>query len=213
MLRRACTTARIHALPKTWCSSAAASTNVAARPMRSVLYTPGSSKHLLKARTSSADCSLIDLEDGVAPSAKLRARKAVLDVVGEGGFGGRLVAVRVNALDTEWGWDDLEAVAGLKRVDAIALPKVESAEEVQEVASFLNKSAANQDIRIWPMIETPKGVQKVDDIAAAHERVSTIVLGTSDLSRDLRSLHTRDRMPLIYALSRCVVAARASNIQ
>jgi 2-keto-3-deoxy-L-rhamnonate aldolase RhmA len=41
------------------------------------------------------------------------------------------------------------------------------------------------------MIETPKGVQKVDDIAAAHERVSTIVLGTSDLSRDLRSLHTR----------------------
>jgi HpcH/HpaI aldolase/citrate lyase family len=80
MLRRACTLARTHALPKSWFSSAA-STNVAARPMRSVLYTPGSSKHLLKARTSSADCSLIDLEDGVAPSAKLRARKAVLDVV------------------------------------------------------------------------------------------------------------------------------------
>jgi citrate lyase beta subunit len=48
------------------------------------------------------------------------------------------------------------------------------------------------------MIETPKGVQKVDDIAAAHERVSTLVMGTSDLSRDLRSLHTR-YMPCMHA--------------
>eukprot|EP00611_Tribonema_gayanum_P023785 TRINITY_DN5080_c0_g1_i2.p1 TRINITY_DN5080_c0_g1~~TRINITY_DN5080_c0_g1_i2.p1 ORF type:complete len:162 (-),score=25.81 TRINITY_DN5080_c0_g1_i2:371-856(-) len=120
-----------------------------ARPLRSVLYTPGFGKHLAKVKTSVADCALIDLEDGVAPSSKVAARKAVAELFQAGGLSNRMLTVRVNGLDTEWGWDDLKAVAKLERVDAIALPKVESPAEVQEVAAYLEKEGASQHTTIW----------------------------------------------------------------
>eukprot|EP00611_Tribonema_gayanum_P023786 TRINITY_DN5080_c0_g1_i3.p2 TRINITY_DN5080_c0_g1~~TRINITY_DN5080_c0_g1_i3.p2 ORF type:complete len:303 (-),score=113.91 TRINITY_DN5080_c0_g1_i3:683-1591(-) len=183
-----------------------------ARPLRSVLYTPGFGKHLAKVKTSVADCALIDLEDGVAPSSKVAARKAVAELFQAGGLSNRMLTVRVNGLDTEWGWDDLKAVAKLERVDAIALPKVESPAEVQEVAAYLEKEGASQHTTIWSLIETPKGVQNVDAIAAAHPRQSALVMGTSDLCRELHCLHTKDREPLLYSLSKCVVAARANDL-
>lgn len=48
------------------------------------------------------------------------------------------------------------------------------------------------------MIETPLGVTRANEIASAHETVSCLVLGTSDLTRDLQANHTPDRTPLLY---------------
>ena len=57
------------------------------RPRRSVLYMPGSNARALeKARTLPADGFIFDLEDAVAPDAKLIARQQICEAVKAGGY-------------------------------------------------------------------------------------------------------------------------------
>ena len=82
------------------------------RPFRSVLYMPGSnSRALEKARGLAADALILDLEDAVAPEAKVGARSLIVDAVNDGQLAPRFVLVRVNGLETDWGPDDIAATA------------------------------------------------------------------------------------------------------
>src|SRR5579872_209238 len=82
------------------------------RPRRSVLYMPGSNARAIeKARELPADGIILDLEDAVAPEAKVMAREQIRKALEKGGFGDREVFVRINGLDTRWWVDDLHAVA------------------------------------------------------------------------------------------------------
>ena len=181
----------------------------AARPRRSVLYMPGSNARALdKGRNVSADALILDLEDAVAPDAKESARDQVVQAVRDGGYGHREIAVRVNPLDSDWGPADVEAAATCG-ADALLLPKVESAAMVQELDRRMDAAGAPAGMAIWTMIETPKGVLNVHEIAAASDRLAVLVMGTSDLVKDLHAEHTRDRQPVVTALSWCVLAARA----
>src|SRR5262245_20242655 len=100
----------------------------AVRPRRSVLFMPGSNTRALeKARTLAADVLVLDLEDAVAPEMKLAARTQVAAAIRTGGYGHREIVVRVNALATSWGRDDIAAAAA-SGADAVLLPKVESAD-------------------------------------------------------------------------------------
>lgn len=176
-------------------------------PRRSVLYMPGSNARALeKARSLPADCIVIDLEDAVAPTAKAQAREQAVAAVQAGGFGEREVAVRINGIGTPWFEEDLAAVV-TSTAAAVVLPKVEDARTVQHVADQLPEGMA-----IWAMIETPRGVMMAEDIAAAHSRLGVLVMGTSDLAKELRVPHRPDRLGFLYSLSRCVVAARACGI-
>ena len=182
-------------------------------PRRSVLYMPGANVRAMeKAKTLSADSFIIDLEDAVAPREKVNARNQVAAAIKAGAFahdrGHREVAVRINALTTEWGRADLDAIRDTP-VNAIALPKVETAEQIEEVAALLQK---HPQIAIWAMIETPRGVLNVEKIVAGHPRLKVLVMGTSDLANDLRVPHTDDRMGLLYALSKCVMVARVHGL-
>eukprot|EP00752_Nemacystus_decipiens_P004441 g4054.t1 len=192
-------------------SSSGGSAKPLLKPMRSVLYTPGSSRHLYKIREIACDASLIDLEDGVAPEAKDNARERVCSEVAKGGYGRKAVVVRINSLDSPWGEDDIREVAKLT-LDAVVIPKVESAADVKRVADLLRQHGA-KDTDLWCMIETPLGVTRANEIASAHETVSCLVLGTSDLTRDLQANHTPDRTPLLYSLSRCILAARTYGLR
>ena len=181
----------------------------AARPRRSVLYMPGSNARALeKGKNVSADALILDLEDAVAPDAKESARDQVVQAVRNGGYGHREVAVRVNPLSSDWGPADVEAAATCG-ADALLLPKVESAAMVQELDRRMDAAGAPAGMAIWTMIETPKGVLNVHEIAAASDRLAVLVMGTSDLVKDLHAEHTRDRQPVVTALSWCVLAARA----
>lgn len=174
------------------------------RPRRSALYVPGSSARALeKAPFLPADVLIYDLEDAVAPGEKTAAREALRHKVVPGARAERVL--RVNAPSTPWGRDDLLLAAELP-VDAVLLPKVESAREVREAEAELERLGAASKA-LWCMIETPRGVLAVEEIAAAS--VSVLVLGTSDLVKDLRARHVPGRAPLLYALSRVVLAARA----
>lgn len=178
-------------------------------PRRSVLYMPGSNARALeKARSLDADCLIFDLEDAVAPAEKPAARQQVCAAANAEGYGRREVAIRINALNSAWGKEDLAAVLATP-VAAVVLPKVESAEDIIAVAKQIPSSSA---LAIWAMIETPRGVQNVESIAAAHPRLQVLVMGTSDLAKELRVPHTGDRIGFLYALSRCVLAARACGL-
>lgn len=178
------------------------------RPRRSVLYMPGSNARAMeKAKTLPADVVVLDLEDSVGPEKKSEARQAVLDAVRGGGYGHRELIIRINSLDSEWGEDDLRAVAH-SGVAGVCLPKVESAEEVVRVANLLEESGAPVSMAIWSMIETPAGVMNCAAIAASHDRLKVLVMGTTDLAKELRVAHTRDRIGLLFSLGQCVLAAR-----
>ena len=182
------------------------------RPRRSVLYMPGSNARALeKARTLAADGLILDLEDAVSPDAKDVARAQVVDAVKAGGYGGRELLVRVNGLNTPWFHADV-AAAATSGAHAILIPKVESADAVRQVEAIMVAAGAPDDMAIWCMMETPRGILKAEEIAASTPRLGGFVMGTSDLAKDLHCAHTALRLPMITSLGLCLLAARAYGL-
>ena len=182
------------------------------RPRRSLLYMPGSNPRALeKARGLPADGLIIDLEDAVAADTKEAARAIVAAALAAGGYGTRELVLRVNQLDTPWGHSDL-AVAATMPIDAVLLPKVENPDRVRLTLSLLDALGASERLAVWCMIETPLGVLAAREIAAASPRLASLVLGTSDLTKELHALATRDRLPLITSLGLAMLAARAYGL-
>lgn len=186
--------------------------SLAARPRRSVLYMPGANARALdKARGLDADTLILDLEDAVAPDAKALARQQVAAALRAGGYGRRECVVRVNALDTPWGLDDVRAIAQAG-ADAVLLPKVQSAAELDALAQALDAAGAPTALPLWAMAETPLGFLRLDAIAGGHARLAAIVVGTSDLVKDLHARHTPERHETLLARSLAVLAARAHGL-
>ncbi len=183
-----------------------------ARPRRSVLYMPGSNVRALeKAKTLAADGLILDLEDAVAPDAKDVARKQVCQAVKGGGYGMRELIVRVNGLATPWGYADI-AAASRTGADAILLPKVESADAIRHMEAIMKANGAPETMAIWAMMETPRSVLQSQRIAESSARMTCLVMGTSDLAKELDCAHTHERLPFITSLSLCMLAARASGL-
>ena len=180
-------------------------------PRRSVLYMPGSNARALeKARTLGADALILDLEDAVAPDAKDSARAQVCAAV-RAGFGRRDVAVRINALDTEWGEHDLTDVAAAAP-DAVLVPKVYSARDIHRVQHRLDHLNEAKSISIWAMVETPRAILDISGIADAGGRLCCLIMGTNDLIKEMGGVHTKDRLNLAAAMSLTVLAARAYGL-
>ncbi|MBV1706459.1 MAG: CoA ester lyase [Hyphomicrobiales bacterium] len=177
---------------------------------------PGANARALeKARSLDADVLLLDLEDAVAPEAKAEARANVVAAVQQRAYGRREVVIRINALTTPWGRDDLQAAAAALP-DAILLPKVSSPEVVQAAAEVLRAVAAPPALRLWAMIETPQALFRLDSIAALHRdpaaRLDAFVLGTNDLAKETGARLLPGRAPMMAWLSLAVAAARAHGV-
>ena len=184
------------------------------RPRRSLLYMPGSNPRALdKARSLPADGLILDMEDSVAPDAKQLAREQIGAALQEGGYGHREIIVRINALSSEWGRQDIKAIRAFDTMpDAVLIPKIDTAEDVKEAISAFHTAGCPDSMEMWIMAETPLCILNIAAIAAAHPRLAGIVMGTSDLSKDTRVKHTPDRLGFITALNLCVYAARANGL-
>lgn len=179
---------------------------------RSMLFMPASNTRALeKAKGLPADGLIFDLEDAVAPGAKEDARKLAAEAVASGDYGPRDLVVRINGLDTPWWRDDLKAVVPAQPF-AILVPKVEDPDDIQKVEEEMSWHTTQRDAEIWAMIETPKGFLRAGDIAGASDRMTTWVVGTNDLVKDLRASHTKDRQPVITALGLALLHARANGL-
>lgn len=183
-----------------------------ARPRRSMLYMPGSNVRALdKARSLPADALILDLEDSVAPDQKEAARVNVCEAVKAGGYGMREILVRVNGLATRWGFDDI-ALASKCGADALLLPKVESADAIRQMETIMRANGAPDGMAIWAMMETPRSILESQRISEATPRMGGLVMGTSDLAKELDCAHTHERLPMITSLGLCLLAARASGL-
>jgi len=182
------------------------------RPRRSVLFMPGSNARALdKARSLPADALIMDLEDAVAPEAKSRAREQVLAALRAGGYGRRELIIRCNGHGTPWYADDLAAAAA-SGADAVLLPKISSAAQVRDAARRLREHGAAPGLALWIMAETAAGVLAIESIVRADPALAVVVMGTSDLGRELRIEPEPARRGLQLALSMCVLAARAQGL-
>lgn len=182
------------------------------RPRRSVLYMPGANERALeKAKGIDADALILDLEDAVSPDAKAEARDRVCAAVASGDYGHRELAIRINGIGTEWHEADLAAAAAAGP-DAVLVPKVNSATEVLQLVEALESHGAPGHTALWAMVETPIALLHAEEIAAAHERLTVIVMGTNDVVNETYGLHVPGRNPLVLtALSISLLAARAAG--
>ena len=185
------------------------------RPRRSCLYMPGAnSRALEKAKGLAADTLIFDLEDAVAPDAKAEARETVCNAVKEGGYGKREIVIRINGLDTEWGLDDLNAAVAAGP-NAILAPKVIDGGDIDRLNDAMSRAGAPEDMGLWVMIEMPKAILNIKDIAEAvgRTRLTAFVMGTNDLAKELRGINNPpERTAFQTALSLSVMAARAYDL-
>ncbi len=182
----------------------------AAPPLRSALFMPASNdRAIAKARDLDCDAVILDLEDAVAPALKEQARVAAAAAAAAGFGGRRYCAIRVNALDTHWGEDDLAAVRA-SDADAAVLPKVDGPDHLLAARALLGDGGPP----IWAMIESCAAIIALPAIAAVAQatRTELLIAGTNDLAKDMRSRPGADRLPLLSSLSAIVVAARAAGI-
>jgi citrate lyase subunit beta/citryl-CoA lyase len=194
------------------------SEGAAERPLRSLLFAPGNEpRKVEKVASFGADAVILDLEDAVPDADKVPSREMVRRALP--GFGpGRLVCVRVNGLHTGLTSGDVAAVAA-PGLDAIVLPKTESAEHVLTLHSLLDEAETRAGVpaghvRILPLVETARGVVRGPEIAGASPRVLTLLFGSGDFTRDLELPSVRwsaDGLELLYARTRMVVDARSAG--
>nr|WP_323777016.1 CoA ester lyase [Amylibacter sp.] len=181
------------------------------RPYRSVLYIPGSKTRALeKAQGLPTDGIIFDLEDAVAPDTKAEARGFVADALRDLDYGSRALMVRINGFETEWAMDDL-AVIMASAPDAILLPKVYSAADIEKLAAILDEDANCAHTKIWAMMETPLAMLNAREIAAAP-RMAGMVLGSNDLIKDLGAQTDPARTALHTSIGLCLLAAKAYGL-
>jgi citrate lyase subunit beta / citryl-CoA lyase len=181
------------------------------RPRRSVLYMPSSNERALeKAKSIPCDGLILDLEDAVAPDAKPTAREAACAAAASGDYGKREVTIRINGADTEWHADDLKAACAAGP-DAIVVPKVDSADAGLRLVDAMTGHDAPDHTKLWAMVETPYAMLHAEEIAAASERLTVLVMGTNDLAKELYAEHVPGRQPLLAGLGIALLAARATG--
>ncbi len=185
--------------------------DVLLRPRRSVLYMPGANERALeKAQSIPADALILDLEDAVAPDAKPEARERVCAAATSGAYGGREIAIRANGIGTPWHDDDLRAIAAAGPA-AVVVPKIDSAADVHRIEAALDAGGAPDHTRIWAMLETPTAMLRAEEICGASSRLTVLVMGTNDLSKELHASQVPGRAPLLPGLGLCLLAARAAG--
>ena len=185
---------------------------IKARPRRSVLFMPGSNARALqKARTLDADVIIMDLEDAVLPSQRDDARKLISGALEEGGYAGHECLVRVNAISSPACKEDLHCLGNIQP-DGIVFPKVNSVEQVKQIHAYLDEYNIHPEMPLWIMIEDAQGILSMQDILAASNSITAVLVGTADLAKSMRLPQTPGRLGLLNYLSQCVLVARANEV-
>ena len=177
--------------------------------LRSLLFTPANRPSAFdKALGTGADCVCLDLEDAVPPDAKSASRPDALAFLASPSAGGPTRAVRINAVSSVAGVQDLAALADVAPATGLLmLPKVGSAEELRLVSALLDEIGS--DLKLAALVETAQGLAAVDDIARSTDRLRALVFGGVDLSAELGCEMASDTMRV--AKARIVHAARCAD--
>ncbi|MDG1986908.1 MAG: CoA ester lyase [Halieaceae bacterium] len=184
--------------------------------LRSFLFAPGNhARKVEKAFTLDADAVILDLEDSVPAKEKILSRKQVIDALSKPhkahGY------IRINGCDTEFFENDIQEVVG-PWLDGIVLPKAETSKMVEQVSFQISEAEKKyglplNSIELLPIIETAKGIENANEIAAGSDRIYRLAFGGGDYTLDLNYIWNRDEEVLSYARSKIGHACRVANIE
>ncbi|QBH97793.1 citrate (pro-3S)-lyase subunit beta [Limnobaculum zhutongyuii] len=187
------------------------------RVRRSMLFVPGANAAMVSnSFIYSADAIMFDLEDSVALREKDAARLLVFHALQHPMYQKIETVVRVNALDSEFGIKDLEAVVR-GGVDIVRLPKTDSAQDVVDMEQQIARIEAECGREVgstgmMAAIESAEGINNAVDIALASPRLIGIALGAEDYVRNLRTERSPEGIELLFARCSILQAARAAGI-
>src|ERR1700753_1851426 len=199
----------------------------APRPRRSELATPASNENMFaKAAASDADLVFLDLEDACAPAEREKARGKAARALRDLDWGRTTRAIRMNGIDTPWAYGDVIEVVSTAReaLDVIIVPKVRRARDVWWVDTLLTQLEQSLGLRkriaLEVLIEETEGLQHVDEIAVASDRLEAIIFGAGDFSASQGARVDTNFDPVVpipgdiwhYARARILVAARTAGI-
>ncbi|MCA3276447.1 MAG: CoA ester lyase [Roseomonas sp.] len=178
------------------------------RMRRSVMITPGHRpERLAKAVSLPADSLIFDLEDAVPPARKPEARAVVARALTELTFGHRERAVRLNGIGSVDFAADVAAMPWAE-IDAVMLPKVERAEDLQKLDAALDQAAPGREIAVIATLETPRGILNALQIADASPRLAAFFLGPGDYT-----MQTGGRItPRVLEFPRQILVAAAGAV-
>ncbi|CEG63041.1 hypothetical protein RMATCC62417_00253 [Rhizopus microsporus] len=214
-------------LPLSYCSrqlsttAAAATTTTASekviRPRRALFYVPGSDeKKIYKSISVNADCIAYDLEDSVSPNKKGAARHLVIDALEASEHGKAEKAVRMNAVGSGHELDDLNVILHSKRLQAIIIPKVQGAKDIQFVSRMIDSVAIESQrerIRLIASIESALGFMNIKEIVTADPRLDALIFAAEDYCADVGLTRTPSRKEMLFARQYLVNAAAAYGLQ
>lgn len=189
-------------------------------PRRVLLFVPATEpRRIVKAAGLGADGVILDLEDGVALARKAEGRAGAVTALEVIDFGARERLVRINPVDGDVGEADLRAVLGVRRPpDAIVLPKVESAAQLRRAARLLDRLERRPGrrggrTRLLAIIETARGVIRLQEITGATDRLEALIFGAEDLVGDLGGIRTAAGQEVLVARSAVALHAAAARLQ
>ena len=179
---------------------------------RTLLFVPGNRERMLeRASTARADVLVIDLEDAVPPGEKKSARRLVKSWVPRLAAGGQSVFVRVNGIDTGATRDDVMAVVR-KGLSGVVLPKAQQPQDLRDLDMLLREAEMARrvrpgDVRTIPIIESPRGLLRCEEIARASDRIDALAIGGEDYSAELGVPRSAAALaPLRYAVVQVAAA-------
>ncbi|KAI9748628.1 MAG: hypothetical protein M4579_007168 [Chaenotheca gracillima] len=184
---------------------------------RALLYVPGSSQKFLdKSRSLSVDCIAYDLEDSVAPAQKAGARANIRSFLEQPRAQGiREQAVRINSVESGLALDDLTEVLQSPNLDALVVPKVQSASDlhfIHDVIRHHRVSSSSSPLRILALIESARALTSLSQICAATPHLDGLIFAAEDFALDLSLTRTPSLSEFLYARSAIATAARAHNL-
>ncbi|MDG0986494.1 MAG: CoA ester lyase [Paracoccaceae bacterium] len=181
------------------------------RPRRSFIFTPGLKPEMFpKALASGTDIVCIELEDGIAPKDKAKARQKALALfkTPQADDGVERV-LRINSMRERFGMEDVNAIISTKTPPpALMMPKVRTPDEVVLLDQLLTE--AGHITRLHVIIETNEGLEAAYDIAKCSDRIDALFFGGVDMAAELRCPNTFES--LIYARSRVVHASASAGL-
>ncbi|KAI0136434.1 Pyruvate/Phosphoenolpyruvate kinase-like domain-containing protein [Xylariales sp. AK1849] len=191
---------------------------------RALLYVPASSPRMLtKSLGLTSDNVTYDLEDSVTPTAKPEARSALrshLSHLSSRPSSISELAVRINAISTPYALDDLTSLAPLSNLDAIVIPKVNSASDLTFATDALRHLAPGRHgpgkdgnpVKLIALIESARAIMNLREICAASPYLSGLIFAAEDFALDLSITRTPSLSEFLYARSAIATAARAAEL-
>jgi len=184
---------------------------------RSMMFVPGNNPGMLQnADIYGADTIILDCEDAVAVTEKDSARNLVFQAITEMNYGTE-VAVRINHINTPFGWDDLKCILPAKP-DLIRLPMCQGPDEIREIDDYISQAEHKNNftpgsIKMMAAVETPKGLRLAYEIASASPRMVALAIGAEDFIANLKTTRSKLGRELFAARGQLILAAREAGIQ